>query len=257
MSALPFTPAQRDALTCVFALALLTAPLWSFPIDFDQRVHEYERAEVRVNGSSIEYATDLDGTPDRTPISDEIGCSAFLDTRICAFESYLAANHSIPTEWRSGSEPSGYTSVPEFDRYQYVRVDGQIYEATYTTGDPNATGDETHDGLVRIHLALRPTDPGETLDAVSVDAENVPPTVRQAARTGSANHTGAVAVPETPVRTSTGYYRVYEESVRDRSVLSGFFGVVLRLFSPAVGLGLLVGLRSRFQLRHVSKIDER
>jgi hypothetical protein len=256
MSALPLTPARRDALTCAFALVLLAAPLWSLPLGLGERVHEYERAAVTVNGSSLEYATEIDDTPDHTPISDEIGCSGDFDTRICAFESHLAANHSIPTEWQSRPDSSNYTSLPGRQRYRYVRVDGQIYEAAYTTGDPHAGGNASADGLVRIYLAQQPADPRETLDAVSADAEDVPPTVRRAAQTGSANHTGSVEVPETPVRTSTGYYRVYEASVSDRSALSSFLGALLGLFAPAVGLGLLVSLRGRFRLTHVSQAGE-
>ncbi|SEN83060.1 hypothetical protein SAMN05216388_1005151 [Halorientalis persicus] len=256
MSALPLTPARRDALTCAFALVLLAAPLWSLPLGLGERVHEYERAAVTVNGSTIEYATEIDDTPDHTPISDEIGCSGDFDTRICAFESHLAANHSIPTEWQSRPDSSNYTSLPGRQRYRYVRVDGRIYEATYTTGDPTASGDETHNGLVRIYLAQKPVSPWETLEDVSIDADDVSPTVRTAARTGSANHTAAVEVPETPVRIDGGYYRVYESSVRERSALAGFFRVLLCIVAPAVGLGLLVSLRGRFRLTHVSQAGE-
>ncbi|WP_424018684.1 hypothetical protein ACOZ4N_04170 [Halorientalis pallida] len=256
MSALRPTAAQRDTLTCLFALALLTAPLWSLPLDFDEQIHEYERIEVTVDGGTVEYAPELEDPPLDVAISDEIGCSGDFDTRVCAFESHLAANHSIPTEWQSRPDSTNYTSVPGDDHYRYVRVEGQIYEATYTTGDPNAAGNDTTGGLARIYLALKPVDPHETLGDVSVEAEDVPPTVRRAARTGSANHTGPVEVPETPVRIDGGYYRVYEAGVSDRSVLAGFFGIVLRFVAPVVGLGLLVGLRGRFQLRHVSEIDE-
>lgn len=253
----PLTPARRDALTCVLALALLTAPLWSLPLGVGEQVHEYERAEVTVNGSTIEYAPKLADPPLDVPVSEEIGCSGDFDTRVCAFESHLAANHSIPTDWQSGPEPSNYTSPPGVDHYRYVRVDGRVYEATYTTGDPNDDENASVDGLARIYLALKPADPHETLNAVSVDAEDVSPTTRRAARSGSANHSGPVEVPETPVRTDTGYYRVYEASVTNQSVLAGFLGVLLRFVAPVVGFGLLVSLRGRFRLRHVSEIDER
>lgn len=134
---------------------LLTAPLWSLPLDFGEQVHEYEHAEVTANGSPIESATDRDDPS----ISDEIGCSGYFDTRVCAFESSLAANHSIPTGWQSAPEPSNYTSVPGLDCYQYVRVDGQIYDATYTTGDPHASSNASADGLTRIYLAQEPVTP--------------------------------------------------------------------------------------------------
>ncbi|RXK51107.1 hypothetical protein [Halorientalis pallida] len=256
MAARSLTPARRDALTCVFALVLLTAPLWSLPLDFGEQVHEYERAEVTVNGSTIEYAPELEDTPYQVPISDEIGCSAYDDLRVCAFESYLATNHTVPTDWQASPE-SGEFAGPADERYRYARVEGRIYEPIYTT-TPSPEPENASDGsLVRIYLDLEPVDPRETLAAVSVDAADVPPTVRRAAWTGSANHTGSVEVPETPVRTSTGYYRVFEAGVNEPSVLTGFFGLLLRFFAPVVGLGLLVGLRERFQLRHVSKMDER
>lgn len=97
----------------------------------------------------------------------------------------------------------------------------------------------------------------KALEDVSVEADAAPPTIRRAARTGSANHSGPVEVPETPVRVDGKYYRVYEASVTDQSGLVGFFGVLLRFFAPVVGFGLLVGLRGQFQLRHVSQIDEK
>lgn len=253
MSALPLTPAQRDLLLVALALFLLLTPLWSLPLDLGSRVYEYERVEVTVDGRTIDYATYPDGaTP--LPISDEFACARNIDERICAFESYLAANHSIPTNsWAAPGMPERAGSP--FDRYSYVVLD-RTYRTTIRTNDSSDPDDVSADSA-RVYLSLDPTSPHKALETVSVDAEDVPPTIRSAARTGSATHSGPVEVPTTPVRTDDGYYRMYKANVSEFSVLAGFVGVVLRFFVPVVGLGLLIGLRGRFAVRHVSDTDER
>jgi hypothetical protein len=92
----PLTPARRDFLLAVAALALLAGPLWANALHLGDPTYRYERARVEVGGErGIEYV-DESAAPSGVSISEEIGCSIPREVRTCAFERYLAANHTVP-----------------------------------------------------------------------------------------------------------------------------------------------------------------
>ncbi len=251
MSSKIITPFRRDVLLAVIALLLLLSPVWVAVSDISATKHTYERAEVVVDEEDgITYV----GDPQLydTHISKDIGCSVPQDTRTCAFERHLLSNTTVPTEV--------YTNNPAapFDvgisRYQYVQINGSIYEPAYV-GNRSAQRD---DGFYRIDLELESASATDALRRVSIDvsdgSEDVPPVVVEAAREGIATADRAVEVPQTPLRIDDDtYYRVYAAGQTDPTPTSSFLGTVLPIVGPIVGLYIAYRLSRRIDIRYVGE----
>jgi len=198
----PLTALQRDALLAVVALALLTAPLWLPATGLGTETYVYERAEVVIDDENgIAYANDT-GVPLGTAVSEEIACTTAWAIRPCAFERYLAANNTVPSEVYT-SNPGSDRSVP-VEPYGYAQADGVVYETAYVA-NRSARND---DGMYRLDLALEPVAADEALRSVSIDASaeyaDTPPVVVEAARDGTAIASREIEVPQTPIRLDDG-----------------------------------------------------
>lgn len=240
------TPARRDALLAVIALALLVAPVWAPMVHLGDPIYRYESTRVTAaDDGTIEYANDGPQTP--APISVEIACTAeFMQSRSCFFEQYLAANHTVPSGI-SSSNPNT-TDIPTFERYQYAVVNGTVYETSYVANHSR----ENEEGFYGVDLALEPVPADEALRWASVRADRVPGPIREAAETGVGTAHREIEVPKTPVRLDDGrYYRVYAAGRTDPLELEQFAGTLLRWGSPVVGLGLVGRLSGRVEVTYV------
>ncbi|SDR26847.1 hypothetical protein [Natronobacterium texcoconense] len=233
-----FSPLQRDLFIAALAIVLVTAPFWFGVFGFGEPVATYEQAEVIVDDETVEF----EGDPSygSVPISEDIACSGSIlyETRTCAFEAQLTDNETVPTGIRtSGTATHGFS----YEEYRYARVDGGVYETTYTVEE------DPPDDMNQVHVDLKPADPDDVLESVSIDAERstLSEVVRETLETGKAETRGEVDVPETPIATDDGYYRVYQSgttqpSQRDEAVRSlAWFG------GPVVGLLLFYHLSGR------------
>lgn len=254
----PLTPARRDALRAVFALLLLAAPLWAPALHLGDPTYRYERARVAVGGErGLSYAggNTTVGVDAPDVVSAAVGCSTPRDARVCAFERYVAAGHTVPT--------GVYTTNPDappdalgrsHERYRYVLVDGSAYR-------PVAVANESvrrDDGLYRLDLALEPVGLRDALRAVSLnttrDRASIPDPVYRAATTGGATAPRRVDVPRTPIRVDDGaYYRVYPAGRTDAPPLGSATESLLAVGGPVAGLALAARLRRRVEIEHVGE----
>lgn len=244
------TPFRRDALVVVIGVLLLSGPLWVYGLQLNEPTYRYERVEVHVDDSTIEYA-DRPETGSDIPISDEMACSKHLPGRVCAFEQFLIENRTVLTDM--------YTSSSETDSllggssHEYVLSEETVYRATVET---NESG-QRDEGGYRIELALEEVQPEEALQDVSLSVQSdIPSAVAEAARTGNATTHERVDVPETPIQLESGaYYRVYDAGKISDSVeyhLIRLAGNGLLVFlSPLLGLRLLVSGPRRFEITYV------
>lgn len=246
MSRALLTPARRDALLAVVALALVVAPIWAPALHLGDPAQRYERALVTTENGTIEYA-DESAEPVRAPVSVEIACTEpFMQSRGCFFEHYLAEGHTIPTGvWTSNPD---HDRISTFERYEYAALNGSVYRTGYVANESV----QNDDGLYRVELALDPEPADEALRSVSVSAERVPDPVRRAAETGVATTHREIDVPDRPVRLDDGtYYRVYEAGETDPSDIGAIFDGIARYGFPFLGLALFGRLRGRFEVRYV------
>lgn len=253
------TPARRDALLALAALALLAGPLWASALHVGDPTYEYRSARVVTDDEhGLAYANQS-GEPGHTLISEDVGCSIGWEARVCAFERYLAANHTVPTGVYTNN-PDLTSSEMGAERYRYVLVDGTAYETVYV---PN-TSVRNDEGMYRLDLALEPVSAegggteslADVLRAVSLPASRVgnglPPVVLDAARDGVAYGDRRVDVPRTPVRLDDGtYHRVYFADRIDPAPAEHFVGGLLVFVAPLVGLALLAWLWERVEVTHV------
>lgn len=228
------SPTPREFLLGLLALSLLTAPLWVGALDLGEPRYTYDRAEVTPTDTGIEY-TDPNEVPLRPPISEAVECTGWgHDLRACAFEAHLLEEGPIPTGWYTSNPNS--TSAPwvRGPDYQYVQIDGTVYEPSYS---PN-TSAQRADGMYRVDLTLEPADPEDVLDRVSLDADSVPSLVAETAREGSTTTAETADVPETPIRLDDDtYYRVYQErGVDEPSTAESGAAFLLTYIAPFVGL---------------------
>jgi hypothetical protein len=209
--------------------------------------YRYERVRVTAADGTIEYASEAPQTP--APISVEIACTAeFMQSRGCFFEQHLAANHTVPSGISSSNPDT--TDIPTFERYEYVVLDGGVYETSYVVNHSR----RNDEGFYGVDLALDPASADEALRSASVPAEEAPAPVREAARTGVGTAHRDVAVPKTPVRLENGsYYRVYSAGRTDPLEIGQFAAGLLRWGGFLVGIGLAVRLSGRFEVRHVGE----
>lgn len=240
------TPARRDALLVVLTFTLLLAPVWAPMFHFNDPTHRYERVHVTTANGTIEYANES-GVPVQTVISAEIACTeSFMKSRSCFFERYLAEGHTISSGiW---STNPGHTIRPSFYQYRYALVNGTVYKPSYDTNESK----RNQDGLYRVELALEPEPTDKVLRRVSVDADRTPDPIRKAAENGAATSHREIEVPETPIRLDDGtYYRVYDAGETDPSELDRLLAGLLRYGLPYLGIGLVVYISGKFEIRHV------
>lgn len=247
------TPVRRDGLLAVLALVLLAAPLWAPSLHLGDPTYRYERAEVVINDTSIEYANET-GVPYETPISDDVACSSGWEVRACAFERLLVENRTIPTRVYSSNPNDETRRWSSFeDRYHSVLLNDTVYRVTYVT---NSSAPRS-DGMYRVDMSLEPASPERVLEHVSMRAESddVPPVVAEAARSGEAQAPREVAVPDTPIRLDDGtYYRVYR--VRwsdDPSPIARALDFFLTYVAPLVGLSLIARLSENVEVTYVGE----
>ncbi|WP_222917475.1 hypothetical protein [Natrinema sp. SYSU A 869] len=250
------TPFRRDLLLAVVALVFLATPVGVSATNISETTYTYERAEVIVDDEDgITYAGDPRLKLFNTHLSEDIGCSVPQDIRLCAFERQLVANATIPTEVYT-SNPS--LPSPAFDigidRYRYVQSNGSVYEPTYAA---NRTV-QNENGLYRVDLTLESASATDALRDVSIDAttENVdaPSVVVEAARQGTASADHEAEIPQTPVRVDDDtYYRVYRTDRNEPAPLGPFYGIVLSLFGPIIGLSLIYRLSHRIEISYVGE----
>lgn len=242
----------RDVALALLALGLLATPLWALPLHLDDPTYRYEGTAVTAGNGSIDYA-DADAVSHETPLRDEIACTDGVPWggRACAFERLLLENRTVPTDIYYGS--SGRVRPPVYDRYQYVLRNETVYETTYIANESARRGDG-----YRIDLALERTTLGQALQDVSrpVTAEEVSPTVAEAARSGDARSHREVESPDTLLRLEDGtfqYVTLTEES--DPSLAARSLDFLLTYLAPLLGLSLLGYLSRRVEVTYVG--DER
>lgn len=240
------SPRRRDAVLALIALALLAGPLWAPSLHVGDSHYRYDRAEVTVNGTGIEYATASDSV--HVPaISEEIACSGHREVRPCAFERLLLDNLTVPTEvYTNNPFSSGSTWI--YDRYRYVLLNGTVYEPTHV---PNRS--VRRDGLYRLDLDLRRVPPERALRSVSVTAEEASSTVAEVARTGETSVRHRLDPPATPIRLDDGtYYRVYRVAgPREASLTARLLGFLLTYATPLAGLYVVADLSRRVRVTYV------
>lgn len=243
----PLTPARRDALLAVAALALVVAPVWAPMLHLGDPTYRYESVRVTAADGTVVYADESETPQTPAPISVEIACTAeFMQSRGCFFEQYLAKGYAVPSGISSSNPDT--TDIPTFERYEYVVVNGTVHETSYVV-NRSRRNDE---GFYGVDLALDPASADEALREVSIPAEEASEPVREAARTGASTAHGDVEVPKTPVRLDDGsYYRVYAAGRTDPLEIAQFAAGLLRLGGPLVGIGLSIRLAGRFEVRHV------
>lgn len=231
------SPLQRDLLLGIVALGLVTAPFWIGVFGFGDPIYTYERAEVAIDGETLEYEADPSSPFGPVSISDEIACSAdwIHQIRTCALEAHLAENGTVATGIRT-SNPEDFR--PPVREYLYVIVDGTIYEATYTGGDAGRT----------VYLDLERADPDAVLEHVSIAADRsfVPEAAREAAETGEAETRSEIDVPQAPIETDDGrYYRVYPAGQTRPPWTGELIESLARIGGPIAGLLLFYHLSQR------------
>ncbi|QCS43675.1 hypothetical protein [Natrinema versiforme] len=242
------SPFRRDVGLALLALGLLAAPLWSLPLHLDEPTYRYEGTAVTAGNGSIDYA-DSDMVSHETPLRDEIACMDGIpwEVRPCAFERLLLENRTVPTDIYYGS--AGRVRPPVDDRYRYVLLNGSVYETTYIANESV----QRH-GDYRIDLALERTTLEQVLQDVSrsVTAEEVSPTVAEAAQSGDARSHREVESPDTLLRLEDGtfqYVTLTEES--DPSLAARSLDFLLTYFAPLLGLALLGYLSRRVEVTYV------
>ncbi|ELY90574.1 hypothetical protein C483_10956 [Natrialba hulunbeirensis JCM 10989] len=251
------SPFYRDLAVSLLALCLLTSPFLVATFHIGEPAHEFDRAAVTTNDSTIEYA-DRDDVPALTPISEDIDCAGWAgDLRACALEEQVLDGQAVPAGmWTEGVGHTPPARPYLAGYYQYVQLDRQVYEPTYET---NAS--EQRNGMHRVELSLEPTNPDDALQRISVDVtdEVLHPTVAEAAREGATTTRAAVDIPETPIELEDGTrYRVYEsQQVDDSPWDSSSLASALRYIAPLLGIALLVSLSRRIEVSYVGGESER
>ena len=242
------TPARRDALLAVLAVGMLLAPLWVPGLHLDDPEYRYESVEVEADGTQLRFATEPEDP--LLGLSERIACAGDRWGRACVFEHFVATNHSVPTRIYANPDREFRDDVHDH-RYQFVLINGTVYEVGAV---PNAS--VTGHGGRRLDLGLRPVPAERALRYESVDVQEVPPPVRQAARTGSA--IGYVEdLPDTPIELDDGTYRrVYIAETNYPADHERGTESLLTYGLPVIGLGLLGRSWARFDVdlsvRHVN-----
>jgi len=236
-------PVRKDALLTVVAIGLFLAPLGVPALHLSDTRYHYKRAQVTVDSphgiayASFSAANRISrGVP---VLSRDIACSYGTNGRDCAFERYLAKNHTVPVGWATNPNQTLAGFVPN-KYYRYVLINGTAY-ATQMIINKSV---QNSNGYYRIDLALKQESTSHVLRAVALNASqqrnSIPPAVYRAATTGEATGYHAVDVPQTPIRVSNGtYYRVFLQSQSTPGPLLPMYNVLLTYGLPILGLFVL------------------
>lgn len=251
------TPARRDAVAALVALALIAGPVWTSAFHVGETDYRYERIEVTTSEDRPIRFADGSERPSYLTVSERIGCSNWFEGRTCAFERHLSEGATVPTGVYTGRNGSAI-STPFEDDYDYVVVDDEVFRATYATNESAQEEQGSH----RVYLSLEPVAPEAALENVSIDAakypDRVPDPVLDAARTGSAVADHPIEVPEELILTDDGrYYRVYLAEEVEPSTGEQLVGVWFTYFTPVVGLLWLLLLRRRVEVHYVGEDADR
>lgn len=227
---------RRGLLHGLLVCLLLTGPLWVSELHLGEPASQYDRSAVVATDDGIEYV-DEHRFPSSPP-SAEIACSEWdRPLRSCAFERHLLEAGYVPSGAYASNpnvSPSG-GSFREPD-YDYVQLNGRVYEPTYVTNESA----QREDGLYRIDVHLEPIAPETALERVSIDADSdhLPQIVAETARSGRTATHQDVDVPRTPIALDDGpYYRVYRSGETDEpSSFERTFAFVFTYVAPAIGL---------------------
>jgi len=246
-----------EILLGLLAAGLLVAPLWLPALPLNEPTDEYERAEVVINGSTVEYASEFGDEFGAGPISQDIECtggSLSHDIRTCAFEQYLNNNNTVPTEIYGGPGPrdGGLGSGTD---YRYIQLKDGVYKPI-TVGNTSVQlrpDSSATDALYRADLGLQQVPAERALNIVTRDLDDVPSVVADAARSGGATSRAEITVPEDPVSVGDRYYRVYRNGQRAPMFWEAPLETILRYGGPVVGLIGLIRLSDRIRLSYVGK----
>lgn len=238
----------------VVALIFLASPVGVLATNISETTYTYERVEVVADDEDgISYAGDPDFHElSEIHLSEDIGCSVPQDARVCAFERQLVANGTVSIGTTNFPPPSPMFDVG-IDRYQYVQIDGAVYEPTYVVN----RSVQNDDGY-RIDLALNSTSAQNALRDVSIDASagsgDTPSVIVEAAKRGTASADHKAEIPQTPIRVGDGaFYRVYLADENQPTPLGPYYGVAISFFGPIAGLSIIYRLTHRFEITHLGK----
>lgn len=96
--------------------------------------------EVVPSDTGIEYSNP-DDVPPRTPISGVVECAGWGgDLRVCSFERHLLDEGFISTEiYTTNPDYDGRFPIYSANYYEYVQLDGIVYEPRYVANDSTLT----------------------------------------------------------------------------------------------------------------------
>lgn len=247
-----------EILLGLLAVGLLVAPLWLPTLPLNEPTDEYERAEIVINDTTIEYASEFDDEIRAGPISHDIACTGhprFRDIRTCAFEQHLNNNNTVPTGIYGaypGPDDGGLGSRTD---YRYIQLEDGVYKpiTVGNTSVQRSADSSATDALYRSDLGLQQVPAERALNGVARDLNDVPSVVADAARSGRATSRAEITVPEDPVSVGDRYYRVYRRGQTAPMFWEAPLETILRYGAPFVGLVGLIRLSDRVRLSYVDK----
>lgn len=244
------TRKRHDMVSVIFGILLLVSPVWVTALGVGEPRYQYDRVQVLIDDEDgLTYASD---DPAKfVPISTNIGCSIPQDVRTCAFERYLLANHTIPTTVYTNN-PDLETAPYDMARYQYVMVNGSAYRPVQV---PNKSV-QRDDGIYRVDLDLESVSIESALRNAALNAslerDQIPNPVYQAAVSGESSSTNEVDVPTTPIRLENGeYYRVYVDGQTEAPGILQILRWVLTYIGPLLGAGILIRVFQRIEITYI------
>lgn len=245
------SPLRRSLLLGLIGLGLLAAPLWVPALHLDDPTYTYERTEIVVDDEEgITYVGGVGEQPRR--LSDDIACTMpWDDYRTCALERQVLGNETIPSGVYTSNPNSTDPTITD-GRYRYVQLDGSTYEPRAVVNRSVQNDAGSHE----LYLDLDPIPPEAVLDDVARDVSSerldVPPAVREAARTGSATSHTVRDVPPTPIHVEgEGYYGVSIADQTDPTPMGQALGILLPIVCPFFGLFPLYRAATTVEIRYV------
>lgn len=220
------TRRRRDGLLFLIGLALLFSPALAAMGFVGGADYQYESTEVVETDDGLTY---VDDAPPGTPISEDLACAGTQVERACGLEPMLTDNESLSLGVESDDPDDDPTIAAQ--PYEFVQLDGEVHRAGYEASE-NGT----------VEVMLSSTSASVALHSVSLDPDetSVSSTVVEAAEEGQASSRTAADVPETPIVTDDGYYRVYLAEEGSEGTTTPFgFGL---FFGAGLGGVLLLSL---------------
>lgn len=233
------SPRRVAVISLVVGLMLVTAPLWIGVFDLQKPISTYERVEMTTDEEAIQYAESPPGGS-YPVMSESLGCTLgqpWTDRRLCELEASIANGDSRPiTDWTD--DPHADPRSPAH-RYEYVILDGTIYEPSASVGADPGDPPADADGEYPVYLDLERVDPAVALRdlSIAVQHDSIPDVVQRAARDGSATTRGTVDAPARPIRLADGtIYRVVQSETEDPSAWYGVVHSLATYLAPLLGL---------------------